>query len=57
LTISKAGYQTYVKKFVLGAKTAWEIKLARANTILFDQGTPVLNLKPSDPENKNVMVL
>ena len=56
LTVSKAGYQTYVK-FVLGAKTAWEIKLARANTVLFNQGAPVLNVKPLDPENRNVVVL
>jgi hypothetical protein len=57
LTISKAGYQTYVKKFVLAAKTAWEVKLARANTVLFDQGAPVLDVKPLDPENRNVVVL
>jgi hypothetical protein len=46
-----------VKKFVLGAKTAWEIKFARANIVLFDQGAPVLDVKPLDPENRNVVVL
>jgi hypothetical protein len=57
LTITKPGYQTYVKKFALSAKTAWEIKLAKAQHILLDSGRPVLNLKPSDPENKSVVVL
>jgi len=57
LTIEKAGYQTYVKKFVLGAKVTWETKLAHANSILFSQGRPIINVKPSDPENKSVVVL
>jgi hypothetical protein len=57
LIITKAGYQTYIKKFTLSAKTAWEIKLAKAQHILLNSGRPVLNLKPSDPENKNVVVL
>lgn len=56
LTVEKAGYQAYVKKFVLSAKVTWEIKVARANSILFNSGRPVLNIKPSDPENKNVVV-
>jgi hypothetical protein len=57
LTITKAGYQTYVKKFILSSKTAWEIKLAKAQQVLLNSGRPVLNLKPSDPENKSVVVL
>jgi hypothetical protein len=57
LTITKLGYQTYVKEFTLSAKTAWEVKLAKAQHILLNSGRPVLNLKPSDPENKSVVVL
>jgi len=57
LTISKAGYQDYVKKFTLEAKTNWEIKLAKAVGIFLSFGNPVINLKKSDPENKNVMAL
>jgi hypothetical protein len=57
LTITKAGYQTYLKKFTLTAKITWEIKLAKAQHILLNSGRPVLNLKPSEPENKSVVVL
>lgn len=57
LTIEKAGYQTYVKKFVLEEKAKWEIKLAKAVGVFLDFGRPVINLKKSDPENKNVVVL
>ena len=57
LTIEKAGYQTYEKKFTLEAKTSWEIKLAKAVGVFLDFGRPVVNLKKVDPENKNVMVL
>jgi hypothetical protein len=57
LTIIKAGYQNYIKKLTLSAKTAWEVKLAKAQHILLNSGRPVLNLKPSDPENKSVVVL
>jgi hypothetical protein len=57
LTISKAGYQTYVKKFTLGAAVNWEIKLAKAQAVLINSGNPVLNLLPADPENKLVMTL
>lgn len=57
LTIEKTGYQTYKKKFTLENKTDWEIKLAKAVGVFLDFGRPVVNLKKSDPENKNVMVL
>jgi len=57
LTIIKAGYQTYVKTFVLSAKTSWEIKLAKAQALLLDSGSPVVNLSPTDPENKMVLAL
>jgi len=57
LTITKAGYQTYVKKFVLSAKTSWEIKLAQANGLFFSAGKPILNINPSDPENKSLVIL
>jgi hypothetical protein len=57
LTIIKAGYQTYAKSFVLSAKTSWEIKLAKAQALLLDSGGPVVNLLPTDPENKMVLAL
>ncbi len=57
LTIIKAGYQTYVKTFVLSAKTSWEIKLAKAQALLLDSGNPIVNLSPADPENKMVLAL
>jgi hypothetical protein len=57
LTVTKAGYQTYVKKFVLGAKTVWEMKLAKAAGVLFSLGQPLVNLKADDPENQNVLSL
>jgi hypothetical protein len=55
LTIAKAGYQTYVKKFVLAEKTRWTVKLAKAQTILLDCGGLVLNLAAAEPENKHVL--
>lgn len=57
LTITRAGNQTYHKHFTLTAKTTWEIKLARISQILLDQGNPVLNIVPTDPENKQVLSL
>lgn len=57
LKIEKAGYQTCEKKFTLKEKTTWEIKLAKAVGVFVDFGRPVINLKKSEPENKNVMVL
>jgi hypothetical protein len=57
LTISKTGYQTYVKKFVLSDKVVWEIKLAKSHSILVDKGNPVVNLNASDPDNVNVFSL
>lgn len=58
LTITMAGYQKYVKKFTLTDKTSWEIKLAKISQILLDQGgKPILNVVPTDPENKIVVKL
>lgn len=57
LTITRAGYQTYHKHFTLSAKTTWEIKLAQISQILLDQGKPVLNIVPTDPENKQILTL
>lgn len=56
LIIEKAGYQTYEKKFTMD-KIDWLIKLPKAVGIFLDFGRPVVNLKKSEPENKNVMVL
>jgi hypothetical protein len=55
LTVTKAGYQNYVKKHTFAEKTKWAIKLARAQMVLLDVGKPVLNLGASDPENAQVM--
>jgi hypothetical protein len=57
LTITKTGYQTYMKKFTLSAKTIWEIKLSKAVNVLLNLGQPLLNLRPSDSENPNAMTL
>lgn len=57
LTIEKAGCQTYERKLALEEKTKWEIKLAKAVGVFLDFGRPVVNLKKSDPESKNVVVL
>lgn len=57
LIIAKVGYQTYVKKLIAADKVNWEIKLAKVATVLSSLGQPVLNLKASDPENTNLLVL
>lgn len=57
LTISKQGWQTFVKKFVLAEKTKWEIKLARAQFVFLDAGKPAVNLNASDPENRHILSL
>ncbi len=57
LTVAKAGYQTYIKKFVITEKTRWAIKLATTQTVLLASGKLSLNLKPTDPENKIVLYL
>jgi hypothetical protein len=57
LTITKAGWQKYVKTFTLAEKTKWEIKLAKVQPILLSAGNPVVNLNPANPENNNVLVI
>lgn len=57
LTITKAGYQTYQKTLILGDKVTWEIKLAKAQAILLNSGSPIVNLSPTDSENKMVLAL
>lgn len=57
VTITAAGYQNYVKQFTLTKAVDWEIKLAKQRAILFNQGNPVLDLTPKDPESQNVMAL
>jgi hypothetical protein len=57
LTITKTGYQTYSKKFALSAKTNWDVKLAKWSQILLDNGKPVLNIVPTNPENKLILTL
>jgi hypothetical protein len=57
LIITKAGGQKYVKTFALAEKTKWEIKLARAQTILNGLGQPIVDLNAIDPENVVVLPL
>jgi hypothetical protein len=57
LTITKAGWQKYVKTFALTEKTKWEIKLAKAQAILLSAGNPIVNLNPANPENNSVLVM
>ncbi len=57
LAITKAGFQTYVKKFTLTEKTKWELKLAHAVPVFSGLGQPILNLKPAEPENTVVLPL
>lgn len=57
LTISKAGYQTYVSILTPTATTNLFIKLAQAVPIFLNLGQPAINLKTTDPENKIIMSL
>jgi len=57
LEVKKAGYQDYQITFTLDNKIDWKIKLAKAVSVFLSFGRPVVNLKKTDPENKNVMVL
>ncbi len=57
LNISKMGYQSYVKTFVLFEKTKWAVKLAKAQPVLLDCGQLVVNLKPADSENNLALPL
>lgn len=57
VTYSKAGYQTVVKYYDLGEKTRDTVVLHKAVGVFLDFGRPIVNLKKTDPENKNVLVL
>jgi hypothetical protein len=57
LIVTKPRYQTYTKTFVLNEKTNWSIKLAKTPLLLMDFSVPLLNLKPTDPENAFVLHL
>lgn len=57
VTYSKAGYQTVVKYYPIDEKTKDTAVLHKAVGVFLDFGRPVINLKKTDPENKNVMVL
>jgi len=57
VTYSKAGYQTVVKYYDLEEKTKDVVVLHKAVSVFLDFGRPVINLKKTDPENKNVMVV
>jgi len=62
LVISKAGYQTEVDIFNMDSKKVLQISLQKAIKVFINVGKkmggkPLINLKPSDPENKNVIAL
>lgn len=57
VTYSKAGYQTVVKYYDLEEKTKDAVVLHKAVAVFISLGTPIVNLKKTDPENKNVLVL
>ncbi len=57
LIIEKAGFQTYEIQGITMEKIDWTIKLAKAVGVFLSFGSPVINLKKTDPENKNVIVL
>jgi len=57
VTYSKAGYQTVVKYYDLDEKTKDTVVLHKAVGVFLDFGRPIVNLKKTDPENKNVMAL
>jgi hypothetical protein len=59
LTISKAGYQIYTKKFTLDKKIDWRIKLTKAVDIAIEQGSGrlLLNLNEQDPESEEYLML
>lgn len=57
VTYSKASYQTVVKYYDLEEKTKDAVVLHKAVAVFISLGMPVVNLKKTDPENKNVLVL
>jgi hypothetical protein len=57
VTYSKPGYQTVVKYYPMDEKTVDTVVMHKAVKVFADFGRPVINLKKSDPENKNVLVL
>jgi len=57
LIIEKAGFQTYEIQGITMEKIDWTIKLAKVVGVFLSFGSPVVNLKKTDPENKNVIVL
>ena len=56
-TYSKPGYQTVVKPYPLDREIVDRVRMHKAVGVFFDFGRPVINLKKSDSENKNVLVL
>lgn len=57
VTYSKAGYQTVIKYYDLNEKTKDVVVMHKAVGVFLDFGRPIVNLKKTDPENKNVMVV
>ncbi|KPV63643.1 MAG: hypothetical protein AOA66_0775 [Candidatus Bathyarchaeota archaeon BA2] len=57
VTYKKAGYQTTVKYYPLDQKTVDRVVMHKAVAVFNNFGSPVVNLKRANPENKNVMVL
>ena len=57
VTYKKTGYQTVVKYYSMDKKTEDTVVMHKAVSVFLDFGRPVINLKKTDPENKNVIVV
>jgi len=57
LIIEKAGFQTYEVQGITMEKINWIIKLGKSVGILFDCGSPIINLNEANPLNANVLSL
>ena len=55
--ISKSGYQSVVLPITLNQKIDEVVRLYKQVKVFNDLGRPIINLKPSDPTNKNVLGL
>lgn len=55
IQISKAGYETYKKKWTIDEKIDWRIRLLQANPVQFLEGNPILQLCPESQEDDRTL--
>lgn len=55
IQISKAGHQTYKKKFTVDEKINWQIRLLQANPVQFLNDDPILQLCPESQEGDRIL--